>query len=158
MNKIPKRKKIKVEFKNGWLYVNGFVAQLFSPLEEVQDGYSGYGDTGRVIYQYGNILIKFNDSHWQQTKTEIKLWKQFSEDDRKYFGRVLDWDDNGQWIAVEKEDIRQKETLSKKNQEILCYLIDKYKLNDIFLHYKNNRAIRKKDGTLIIYDWGLQDK
>lgn len=151
-------KKIKVVFRNGWVYVNGKVAQLFTPLREVEAGDGLVGALGRVVYESDGILIKFDDSHWHQTKNEIKIWQMMDSQDRKYFGQVVGWDINGEWIAVKKEEINKDSDLSDENSMILRYLIDKYKLEDIYEDINNNRTTRKKDGSLIIYDWGLQTK
>lgn len=152
------KKKIKVEFRNGWLYVNGKVAKLYSPLREVQADNGLLGALGRVIYQSGDILIKFDDSHWHQTRTEIRMWKDIELQDRIYFGKVLGWAEDETWIAVEKEKILVTKDLSQENNELLWCLVDKYNIGDIYANIRNNRGIRKKDGTLIIYDWGLKRK
>lgn len=152
-------KKVKVEFRNGWVFINGKNAKFFKPrdLKEIQREDSLLGDIGRVIYERDNILVKFDDTHWHQTMNEIKLWKIIDKKDKQYFCDILDWDkENYSWMAVRKEEIKDTDNLSKKNTDILIYLIEKYSLRDIFINFRNNRGTRP-DGSLIVYDWGIHE-
>jgi hypothetical protein len=149
-------KKLKVEIRNGWVFINNKSAKFLraTDLIEIQREDSLLGDIGRVVYERDNILVKFDDAQWHQTEAEIKLWKKLDEEDKPYFGKVLGWDEKSGWIAVQKEKIHHVSILSKQNEKILQYLIDKYGLGDIFPYFANNRGVRD-DGTLIIYDWGM---
>lgn len=144
---------IVVEQRNGWVWVNGKMAQLMYKGDVYKDGC--LGETGRMCYRSDGIIIKFDDVYWEQSSKEIALWKSMDKKDRKYFGLVFGYHEEAgnSWIAVKEEKIKKIKKLSQSNEAILIELITKYKLKDVFIDFKNNRGIRE-NGNLIIYDWG----
>lgn len=150
--KLPKRYKVKVEQKGGLVFINGKKATLMA--DEYTD-FSTLGEYGRVCYKQNNIIVKFNDSHFKQSQKEIKLWKKMKQSHRNFFSKILDWKDGKYgWIAVKVEEFEHMDKVPDELREMFDYLIDYYDIKDIFDDCPNNWAIRK-DGSLIIYDFGL---
>lgn len=155
--KLPKRYKVKVEQKRGLVFINGKKAQLVidDTIEDVISFVKYNGEAGRVCYRQNNIIVKFNDSLWGQSQKEIKLWKKMKQSHRKFFSKILDWKDGKYgWIAVKVEEFEHMDKVPDELREMFDYLIDYYDIKDIFDDCPNNWAIRK-DGSLIIYDFGL---
>jgi len=153
------REKIKVRFTNGCVEINEMPAiPMYKPKEndiEDMEYYNMLGVYGRFIWYYNDIIVKFNDRHYRQTEQEIELWLHgIDKEDKKHFPHVRDWKKGASgWIAEEMEPIRHVAKLSRKNEDILMAMIEKYDIHDIAYGSKNNYGIRN-DGSLIIYDFG----
>ena len=148
--KLPRRQRVKVDFIYGGVTINGEQAELILPVDTTT------GFLSRYCYRSRGIIVKFNSSYWRQSEKEIRLWKRLDEEDRPYFGQVLDWKDGRHgWVAMRYEEFRPAKKLSRKNEELLIYLVSKYNLRDIFLEFENNRGVRKSDNSLFIYDYGM---
>jgi len=151
--KTPKRIKIKVEQKGGLVFINGKKATLMT------DEYTEFdhlGEFGRVCYKWNNIIVKFNDEYHKQSQREIRKWKTMKDAHRKYFSKILDWKEGRWgWVAVLVEEFDEPgEMPDLKTEELFCYLVKTYEVKDIFDNLANNWGIRK-DGSLIIYDFGV---
>lgn len=144
-----------------FLYVNGKRARKF------KDPYK-WANPSRSVYIIGNFMIKIDTSRYgqmnPQCKKEVEKWLAMDEEDRKYFPYVFDWGvlDGRHWIVVEFVEMKEPSDYS----EIIEYLCEKYKLNDLIndkrekimyglmdLDCAVNWAIRKDTQEPIVYDF-----
>lgn len=61
--------------------------------------------SGSLITSNKSIIIKISKSDgFMQNQEEIQIWKEMSEDARKYVAKLYDWGNPPQWIVQERVD------------------------------------------------------
>lgn len=115
---------------------------------------TGGSYSGRKSFTDGNIIVKLNDKQ-KQSQKEIELYKKIESKDKKYFGKVVAYDDSkAGWIAVQKEILKPGRR-TEGEREIIFRIISKYDLRDVYVPLATNWSVRRKDNTPFIYDWAL---
>ena len=104
---------------------------------------------------YDNYVIKFDDiDDFQQSTREIETWKNIAKEHRKYFAKLVGWNSEKGYIIQEKIEFRRgrRSNAAKKIVEEMRKI---YQLGDISFCGDNDNWAVRKDGTPVIFDWGV---
>ncbi len=126
---------------------------------------SKHGDrwsSSRPMYFGDTFVVKFDETikgpkfKGQQSTKEIELWEALDEKDRKHFVTLLDYSHEEGWIAQERINIIRT-VPTKEQRAVVERLKEKFGLGDILSGVMANWTVRK-DGSPIIYDWGVYEE